>query len=136
MVKQGTSVRFQLRRVKYMPKELKAGILYVSEEFNIAIHLCACGCGCKVRTPLGPTEWSVKETPLGPSLIPSIGNWQQPCQSHYWICRGKVKWAKKWTPEQIAAGRLWEEERRRIHYYEIKSAQSGIPRGLRRPKGQ
>ena len=38
-------MKFKMRRVHYMPKDLKPGILYVSEEFNIAIHLCACGCG-------------------------------------------------------------------------------------------
>lgn len=114
----GKQVRFQLRRVKFMPKEFEAGVLYVSEGFSIAIHLCACGCGSKVRTPLGPTEWSVKETPHGPSLFPSVGNWQLPCQSHYWICRGEVKWAKKWTPEQIEAGRRYEEERRSDYYDE------------------
>jgi hypothetical protein len=137
MVKQGKSVKFQLRRVKFMPKELEAGVLYVSEEFNIAIHLCACGCGFKVRTPLGPTEWSVKQTPLGPSLIPSIGNWQQPCQSHYWIRHGEVKWAEKWTQEQIATRRLYEEQRRRIHYDASTYAQCGIlQRFWHRFKGQ
>lgn len=52
----------ELQRVHYMPKDLKPGILYVSEEFGAAAHLCACGCGMKVSTPLGPTEWSVEET--------------------------------------------------------------------------
>jgi len=78
-----------LQRVHYMPKELKPGILYVSEEFGIAAHLCPCGCGSKIRTPLGPTEWSVEATNSGPSLRPSVGNWQQACQSHYWIDRAK-----------------------------------------------
>jgi len=45
--------RFQIEHVHSMPKELSPGILYVSEEFRTAAHLCACGCGSKVRTPLG-----------------------------------------------------------------------------------
>lgn len=99
-----------------MPHELEAGVLYVSQEFDVAVHLCACGCGVKIRTPLGPTEWKVVKTPRGLSLSPSVGNWQQPCQSHYWITRGDVSWSDKWTPEQIAAGREHEEQCRRDYY--------------------
>jgi len=111
----------QLRRVEIMPKQLESGVLYVSERFGTAAHLCACGCGAKIRTPLGPTEWEFNETPSGPSLWPSVGNWQQACQSHYVIQAGKIVWARKWSPEQIAAGRL-DEERRRKAYYEAMYA--------------
>ena len=116
---------FDMQRVQYMPKELKPGVLYVSEEFEIALHLCACGCGSKVRTPLGPTEWSVIDTKGGPSLRPSVGNWQQACQSHYWITNGKVRWAEKWTPEQIASGRRHEEERRHAYYDALDRGRGG-----------
>lgn len=108
--------KFELRKVQYMPTKLEPGILYVAEEFGAAAHLCACGCGAIVRTPLDPTEWSLTETEDGPSLYPSVGNWQEPCQSHYWIERGKVKWAAKWTSGQIEAGRRKEQERR-VEYY-------------------
>ena len=37
--------------VHYMPKDLTRH-LYVLEEFDIAMHLCACGCGFKLKTPL------------------------------------------------------------------------------------
>lgn len=111
--------RFTLQRVHYMPKALEPGILYVSEQFGTAAHLCACGCGAKIRTPLGPTEWKVAESAAGPSLWPSIGNWQQPCQSHYIIAHGGVRWAEKWTPEQIAAGRRGEEARRQAYYEQL-----------------
>ena len=112
-------MKFELRRVRFLPKELKPGVLYVSEEFEIAAHLCACGCGTKIRTPLGATEWSVEETASGPSLSPSIGNWQEACQSHYWIEGGKVRWAPKWHEEQIADGRREEQERRRVYYEDL-----------------
>jgi hypothetical protein len=118
-------MKFELQRVHYMPKELKPGVLYVSDEFDIAIHLCACGCGSKVKTPLGPTEWSVRETKSGPSLWPSVGNWQQPCQSHYWIDYGTIKWAAKWTPEQIESGRQHEEARRRDYYENLEHQRGG-----------
>ncbi len=117
-------MKIELQRVHHMPKELEPGVLYVSEEFSTAAHLCACGCGSKIRTPLGPTEWALEETDRGPSLRPSVGNWQQTCQSHYWIYRGEIRWADKWTPEQIAAGRHDEEERRRA-YYDVLDRQRG-----------
>ena len=121
-------MKIELQRVHYMPKELKPGVLYVSEEFGIAAHLCPCGCGAKIKTPLGPTEWSIEETDSGPSLSPSVGNWQQACQSHYWIYRGEIKWAAKWTPEQISAGRRHEEERRGAYYDALDRKRGGIVR--------
>ncbi len=121
-------MRIELERVRYMPRELLQGVLYVSEEFGTAAHLCACGCGSKIRTPLGDTEWSIKETPAGPSLSPSVGNWQQACQSHYFIERGEVVWAPKWTAKQIAAGRAGEQERRRAYYEAGDRRRSGIVR--------
>lgn len=124
-------MRIELERVRYMPKELRPGVLYVSEEFGTAAHLCACGCGSKIRTPLGATEWSIKETPAGPSLSPSVGNWQQACQSHYFIDRGEVVWAPKWTPEQVAAGRAGEQAQRRAYFDELdRQRRRGILRRI------
>lgn len=117
-------MKIRLERVHFMPKQLEPGVLYVSEEYGAAAHLCACGCGSKIRTPLGATEWELEETEQGPTLRPSIGNWQKPCQSHYWISRGEVYWSDKWTAEEIEAGRLREEGRRRA-YYEERSRQDG-----------
>jgi hypothetical protein len=118
-------MRFDLQRVHFIPKELKPGVLYVSEEFGTAAHLCACGCGSKIRTPLGPTEWTVKETSAGLTLDPSVGNWQRPCKSHYLIVKGKVIWANRWTETQIAVGRRHEETRRRTHFDSGNRAQEG-----------
>ncbi|MFA6132799.1 MAG: DUF6527 family protein [Phycisphaerae bacterium] len=111
-----------------MPKELEPGVLYVSEEFGAVAHLCPCGCGSKVRTPLGPTEWSLEETSSGPSLHPSVGNWQLPCRSHYWIRKGRVVWSVQWTPSQIAAGRRAEEERREVYYDALDRRRGGVLR--------
>ncbi len=108
--------KIRLERVHYMPQDLSPGVLYVSEEFGAAAHLCACGCGAKVRTPLGPTEWSLEGTDDGPTLRPSVGSWQLACQSHYLITGGEVVWAERWTAEEIADGRRLEEERRRDYY--------------------
>ena len=115
--------RFELQKVKYIPAKLDPGILYVSKEFGAAAHLCACGCGTTVRTPLD--RWSLTETKNGPSLDPSIGNWQEPCQSHYWIERGEIRWAPKWTPEEILAGRQFEGERLRERYDTLNQNRAG-----------
>ena len=77
-------------------------------------------------TPLGPTEWSVEETDGGPTLRPSVGNWQDACKSHYLITRGEVIWAAQWTAEQIADGRYREEERRREYYDSLDRKSGGV----------
>ena len=109
-------MRIELRRVEFMPKELEPGVLYVAEQFAAAAHLCACGCGAKVRTPLGPTEWTVTTGPRGVSVQPSVGNWQRACRSHYWIRDGEVVWSADWTDEQVAAGRTREQARREAYF--------------------
>jgi hypothetical protein len=118
-------MKIKLQHVHYMPKILEPGILYVSEEFGTAAHLCACGCGSKIRTPLRPTEWSLVESEFGPSLSPSIGNWQQECKSHYWIFEGEVRWAEQWSSERIALGRK-DEEVRRTCYYNTHNQKEGF----------
>ena len=119
-------MKFKLQSIYYMPKEMEPGILYFSEEFGIAIHLCACGCGSKIKTPISPTEWSIKETERGPSLFPSIGNWQEACQSHYWIQAGQIKWSEKWSPEEIEAGRQHEQQRRQAYYESLEHRRAGF----------
>ncbi len=119
-------MRMRLRQTIEIPKDLEPGILYVSEKFGFAAHLCACGCGSKIRTPLDPTEWEFTDTKGGPTLFPSIGNWQQKCQSHYFITRGEIRWMPKWSPEEIADGRRREEERREEYYDALHRQQPGI----------
>lgn len=114
-----------------MPKVLEPGILYVSEEFGAVAHLCACGCGAKIRTPLGPTDWRFEDTPNGPSLTPSIGNWQQACRSHYWIRRGKIVPAPDWTDKEIERGRAFERERDRAYYDQRPTKRAGAGQRLR-----
>ena len=82
-----------IQHVHYMPETLEPHTLYVSNEYEIAIHLCACGCGIKTVTPIGgPLSWKYTETDGKATLHPSIGNQQFPCQSHYWIRDGKIVW--------------------------------------------
>jgi len=114
------NISYRLQRVKYIPKEISAGVLYVAAEYGAALHTCACGCGARVSTPLGPTDWSLSEGSRGPTLEPSIGNWQLPCRSHYWIANGSVIWAEDWSEKRIEAGRA--HERRRAEEYFMNRA--------------
>jgi Family of unknown function (DUF6527) len=113
--------RLSLVMVDDMPNEISSGILYVSEEYEIACHRCVCGCDNLVYTPLGPTEWRFYNEGGKASLKPSIGNWALPCRSHYWISAGRVLWASNWSNEQVRSGRE-AEVRLRDQYYEQKSA--------------
>jgi hypothetical protein len=91
--------------VEYIPRELEDGKLYVSIAFATAAHKCCCGCGSEVVTPLSPTDWSLIFDGETVSLDPSIGNWSFKCQSHYWIRRNRVDWARRWSRREIEAGR-------------------------------
>jgi hypothetical protein len=93
------------RFVTSIPDVLEDGVVYVSIEFATAIHKCCCGCGEEVVTPFSPTDWKLIFDGKTISLDPSIGNWNFPCQSHYWIRRNKVVWARRWSRQEIEAGR-------------------------------
>lgn len=80
---------FKLEFVQYMPKMLEQGVLYISMEYSLIMHLCACGCGEKVATPLSSKDWKLYYDGESISLSPSIGNWDFPCKSHYWIKKSK-----------------------------------------------
>lgn len=111
--------------VEFIPPELKEGVLYVSIQYTTAVHKCACGCGNKVVTPISPVGWQILFDGKAVSLTPSIGNWQFPCRSHYWIKSNKVRWAETWTDEQIAAGRR-REAREHEQYFAVKEAVSDL----------
>ena len=78
--------------------------------------------------PLAPAP--VGEADGGPTLRPSVGNWQHACQSHYLITRGEVLWCDQWSAEEIAAGRRGEEERRREYYEALDRQRGGVVQKL------
>jgi hypothetical protein len=91
------------RYVEYIPEQLEPGVLYISKRFRTASHLCCCGCGFKVVTPLNPAKWRLIEQGTSISLSPSIGSWNFPCRSHYFLTRNQVRWLPKFSERQIAA---------------------------------
>ncbi|MGC2408190.1 MAG: DUF6527 family protein [Candidatus Cybelea sp.] len=93
------------------PRALEYGVIYISQRYNLAIHLCACGCGLDVPTQLGRGGWSVQIEDDEISMLPSIGNWSLPCRSHYIIHRSAIQWAGDYTPEMVAAARLADNPR-------------------------
>jgi len=82
--------------VDYLPETIEEGKLYISKKYRNALHLCACGCKSEVYTPLSkmelPSMWELTESDGKVSLSPSIGNFQIPCKTHYFIRDNQVIW--------------------------------------------
>ena len=120
--------------VEFIPDAIEEGKIYVSIEYATAVHKCACGCGKEVVTPLSPTDWKLIFDGKTVSLDPSIGNWSFECQSHYWVTNGMVRWAPKWTPEQIASGRTRSRRHRaRARDDDALAAAEALPTGQAPP---
>lgn len=114
MSQRDSTVRHEF--VEFIPDELERGTIYISMRFATASHLCLCGCDNKVVTPIRPTDWKLIFDGKTVSLDPSIGNWSFPCQSHYWIRNNRVKWAPKWSPEQIDRGRRYDHHAKESYF--------------------
>ena len=91
--------------VDEIPRELDPDKLYVCCRYRAVKHLCACGCDVAINTPLHPTGWTLICDGVSVSLWPSIGNWGEKCQSHYWIRNSSIQWAPKWSRHKILKGR-------------------------------
>lgn len=104
------TIDFRPEFVEFIPSKLADGVLYISIQYATVSHLCACGCGTRVVTPLSPPKWSLTFDGDTVSLSPSIGNWQFPCRSHYWISRNRVRWARQFSEMEIAEVRRRDTE--------------------------
>ena len=113
--------------VRSIPDRIDEGVLYISLEYATAVHSCACGCRNEVVTPLSPTDWSMAFDGETVSLYPSVGNWSFPCQSHYWIKRGRVLAAPAWSADQIAEGRSLDLGRKASHYDVVETTEAVEP---------
>ena len=99
--------------VNEIPRELAPGKLYICCPYRAVKHVCACGCGTEINTPLHPTAWTLICDGVSVSLSPSIGNWSEECQSHYWIRNNQIRWASKFSRYEILQTRRkseWERE--------------------------
>ena len=114
--------------VDFIPEMLEEGTVYVSLEYATVAHKCCCGCGKEVVTPLSPTDWKVTFDGRTISLTPSIGNWGFPCQSHYWIRNGRVKWAARMSREEIEAGRSYDRLAKESYFDALDPLHPGADR--------
>jgi Family of unknown function (DUF6527) len=94
------------------PTVMDPGVLYISIPYRTCGHLCCCGCGQEVVTPLSRAQWSFTYDGENVSLTPSIGNWTLPCQSHYWVRKGKVRWSRRYSLAEVEENR--RRDRRRL----------------------
>lgn len=81
--------------VDHVPRPCEPGILYISEKYGCSIHICPCGtCGQEVVLPFHnpDTGWLKTGDHERVTFRPSVGNWQYPCKSHYYITDNKVEW--------------------------------------------
>jgi hypothetical protein len=61
-------------------------------------------------TPFSPKDWKLIFYGESVSLYPSIGNWNFPCKSHYWITKNSIEPAR-WEKSKNAQ-KSGQEERR------------------------
>ena len=124
----------QHRFVEIIPDAVEDGVLYISLKYCTAIHKCACGCGNEVVTPISPTDWKLIFDGKTVSLSPSIGNWNFNCQSHYWIKRNEIVYAREWDKEEIQFGRTNDEKRKAKYYNKENESVSSVTKRSKKKK--
>jgi len=82
---------FVYQAVERIPKQLNSGVVYHTQEFEVAALLCACGCGHRVML-LVPDSHQVSSDDGLVTVRPSIAVCDAPCKSHYIITAGRVEW--------------------------------------------
>ncbi|WP_369412459.1 DUF6527 family protein [Pelagibacterium xiamenense] len=80
---------------------MQEGVVYHTEEYELAGLLCACGCGHRV-TLLVPDSHQVWDEGGYATIRPSVGVFDAPCKSHYIISTGSVQWLPAFTGDQAA----------------------------------
>ena len=105
-------MKLRLQLTETIPENIEEGVLYVSLTYWTTAHKCGCGCGQKVVLRLSPKHWAITLNGDSVSMYPSVGNWQLPCRSHYWIEEGRILQARRWSDAEIARNRLMTKGRR------------------------
>lgn len=124
------STRVKHEFVELIPQELDPETIYISGPYATCSHLCLCGCGNKVVTPLAPDEWHLTFDGETVSFNHSFGNWSFDCQSHYWIEKGRVIWARAWSKEKIEASRARDQRNKQRLYGELEDGTSAVEDAL------
>ncbi|MGO8935522.1 MAG: DUF6527 family protein [Terracidiphilus sp.] len=124
-------VKIKHEFVEFIPKERQEGILYVSIPYATAVHNCFCGCGLKVVTPISPVGWQLTFDGETVTLFPSVGSWNFPCRSHYFIRRDTVVWGESMSQYEIERGRARDQKARDQHFG-MQTAESAEARKKKR----
>ena len=90
---------YSYQAVELIPKQLSEGVVYHSEEFQLAALLCACGCGHRVTLLVPDSHQVISEGGLA-TVHPSIAVCDGACKSHYYITEGKVDFLPAFTSTQ------------------------------------
>lgn len=83
---------YKTQFVNTIPPKLEEGVVYMAPHYEVSIHKCMCGCGESIAVLLHEDGWKWTFDGKDVSFSPSIGNFQQPCKSHYFLKNGKVQW--------------------------------------------
>lgn len=94
-------MKYRYLLVDRIPKQMQEGVVYHTEEFELAGLLCACGCGHSI-TLLVPDSHQVWDEGGYATIRPSVGVFDAPCKSHYIISTGNVQWLPAFTGAQAA----------------------------------
>lgn len=105
-------MNIRLEITETIPEQIEEGILYVSFKYWTTAHKCGCGCGQKVVLRLSPNHWAITLNGDSVSMYPSVGNWQLPCKSHYWIEEGQIIPAGRWSDVEIKKNRILTKGKR------------------------
>jgi hypothetical protein len=95
-------VRYVYQAVERIPKPLKDGVVYHSEEFQVGALLCACGCGHRVSLLVPDSHQITSEGGMA-TVRPSIAVCDAPCKSHYCINAGRVDWLPAFSESMAAS---------------------------------
>jgi hypothetical protein len=95
-------VRFTYQAVERIPKQLESGVVYHTEEFELAALLCACGCGHRVML-LVPDSHKVWSQDGMATIRPSIAVCDAPCKSHYYMTAGRIECLPGFTEASAAS---------------------------------
>jgi hypothetical protein len=101
---------FRYIAVGKTPANLEPDAVYVNEDFELASLLCPCGCAHKI-TLLYPDGHTVDNDGGYATVSPSIGVWDAPCRSHFYITRGHVDWCPSWSDERIQVSMAAQRQR-------------------------
>jgi hypothetical protein len=128
-------MRYAYQAVERMPKPLREGVVYHSEEFEVGALLCACGCGHRVSL-LVPDSHQITSAGGWATVTPSISVCDAACKSHYFITAGHVEWMPAFSDAMAASVMRHQIARHAVHDEKKLSWAARIKRTFARAYGR